>query len=711
MYSLIMGTATTPPTEDLRPILQEVRKDLLDLGLRNPLLNYRLLKSRGLETAGTSASEVFQSLVTEGHELEFLSAHGVVPRKQLLLAEGEEDSSLRERAWRELPAEQQALWGIGDIPEGSLVAVHGEKELESRLLATFYAARTSIEEQGVNTLFVALGMLSWHDPATPEEVHRAPILLVPVELTRQSAAEGFRLRYSGDDVSPNLCLIEFLKQFGIALDSSNDGEDFDVERYLDRFTSAISANPTWSIDRQSVVLGFFSFSKFLMYRDLDPDTWPDADALLNNDLLGKLLGANSFYGDGSGLTDSSFLDDYLSTKECFHVVDADSTQTLALLDVASGTNMVIQGPPGTGKSQTIINLIAEALANKKKVLFVSEKQAALDVVKKRLDKIGLGNPCLELHSNKAKKKEVINELKRTAGLELFSVLPRPADRAALSATRDDLNRYCHAVNEPIGASGERPIDLFGQILPVIARLADVDNPLIDLPESINWNEIETLRTRNLVKALQGRLDAVGIPIQYPFWGSNIRVILPATRDRLRHDCKEAADATGALKRDGLALASLLGSELPSCSADFSKLRAIALRLLEAPPLKGLDLHGEAWAKQQSVILTTIAAGRQLRDIREEWTARLRPEAWITDVNSLRNEIQMLGGQWWRFMSPSWRSAVRLVKSLLTEPHSRSAQDYLAITNAIEGAHVCQEKLAEFDSLFREAYRTYRSEER
>src|ERR1017187_6801639 len=151
-------------------------------------------------------------------------------------------------------------------------------------------------------------------------------------------------------------------------------------------------------------------------------------------------------------------------------------------------------------SRRFLTTSSAACFSEKKVLFVSEKQAALDVVKKRLDKIGLGNPCLELHSNKAKKKEVINELKRTAGLELFSVLPRPADRAALSATRDDLNRYCHAVNEPIGASGERPIDLFGQILPVIARLADVDNPLIDLPESINWNEIETLRTRNLVKA-------------------------------------------------------------------------------------------------------------------------------------------------------------------------------------------------------------------
>jgi Protein of unknown function (DUF4011)/REase_MTES_1575/AAA domain len=698
-----MGTATTPPTEDLRPILEEVRKDLLDLGLRNPLLNYRLLKSRGLETIGTSADEAFHSLVTEGRELELLSAHGVVPRKQFLLADGDEGASVGEKAWRQPAADQQALWGLGDVPDGSLVALHGEKELESRLLATFYAARTSIEEQGVNTLFVALGMLSWSDPATLEEVHRAPILLVPVELTRQSAAEGFRLRYSGDDVSPNLCLIEFLKQFGIALDSSNDGEDFDVERYLDRFTSAISANPTWSIDRQSVVLGFFSFSKFLMYRDLDPDTWPDADALLKNDLLGRLLGTNSFAGDGSVLTDGTFLDDHLSTKECFHVVDADSTQTLALLDVARGTSMVIQGPPGTGKSQTIINLIAEALANKKKVLFVSEKQAALDVVKKRLDKIGLGNPCLELHSNKAKKKEVINELKRTAGLELFSMLPRSADKADLSATRDDLNRYCLAVNEPIGASGERPIDLFGQILPVIARLSDVENPLFDLPESINWNEVETLRIRTLIKSLQGRLYAVGVPIQHPFWGSNIRVVMPATRDRLRHDCKEAVEATVALKRDAQALASLLGSEPPSCSADFSRLRAIALRLLEAPPLKALDLQAEVWAKQQSVILKTIAAGRQLRDLRQKWAVHLRPEAWSTDVTPIRDEIQMLGSQWWRFMSSRWRSAVRQVKSLLTESRSRSVQEYLAITGAIQESHLCEEKLAESDSLLREAY--------
>ena len=188
------------------------------------------------------------------------------------------------------PPEQQALWAHGDVLEGTFASIHAEKDLESRLLATFYSARSSVEEQGVNTLFVALGMLSWNDLAAPEDNHQAPLLLIPVELSRESASEGFRLRYSGDDVSPNLCLIEFLKQFGIMLDPGSETEEFDTERYFDRFDAAISANPTWSIDRESVVIGFFSFSKFLMYRDLDPTTWPEADALLKHGLLSKLLG-------------------------------------------------------------------------------------------------------------------------------------------------------------------------------------------------------------------------------------------------------------------------------------------------------------------------------------------------------------------------------------------------------------------------------------
>lgn len=114
-----MGTAGTPITEDLRPILEEVRKDLLDFGMRNPLLNYRLLKARGAESVPTDAGSVFQWLVVESQEFEFLSAYRMRRREQLLLADGEAELPSAEVAWRQLPPEQQALWGSGDVPEVS----------------------------------------------------------------------------------------------------------------------------------------------------------------------------------------------------------------------------------------------------------------------------------------------------------------------------------------------------------------------------------------------------------------------------------------------------------------------------------------------------------------------------------------------------------------------------------------------------------------
>jgi very-short-patch-repair endonuclease len=94
------------------------------------------------------------------------------------------------------------------------------------------------------------------------------------------------------------------------------------------------------------------------------------------------------------------------------ILDADSSQVSAILDVVNGRNVAIKGPPGTGKSQTIANLMAAALAEGKRVLFMAEKMAALDVVKNRLDRAGLAHFVLELHSTKAKKKDVLDDLAR-----------------------------------------------------------------------------------------------------------------------------------------------------------------------------------------------------------------------------------------------------------------------------------------------------------
>ena len=164
-------------------------------------------------------------------------------------------------------------------------------------------------------------------------------------------------------------------------------------------------------------------------------------------------------------------------------MDADSTQTLALLDAKSGRSLVIQGPPGTGKSQTITNLIAEAVGHGKTVLFVAEKMAALEVVKRRLDAVGLGDACLELHSRKTNKRAVLQELDRTMRLGRPKLEQVEDDLRILTDLRDWLNGYSEAMNAPIGQSGVTPYRVIGELVRLGRGAAPRTNPIGQIGES------------------------------------------------------------------------------------------------------------------------------------------------------------------------------------------------------------------------------------
>ncbi len=689
-----MATNTqTPVDESLRPVLEQVRKDLLDFGMRNPLLNYRLLKTKGVESVPRDPVPLFEALVSEGREIPFSAAQLVnAADKQLLIQDGNASAGSEDQAWRKLPARQNTLWTPDQASDGLFVANHSPQDLDKRLLATYYAARSSIEEQGVNTLFLAVGMLAWRDPSAPDDEHRAPLILIPVELERQSASEGFRLRYSNDDVSPNFCLTEFLKQFNVKVELPSEDEEFDLCRYFQRINNAIPVDSAWSVDTDSVVLGFFSFSKFLMYRDLDPAIWPNGSGLLNHDVLQRLLGSSSFAGEASTFSDSDFLDDLPNHADQMPVMDADSTQTLALMDAATGKSMVIQGPPGTGKSQTIVNLIAGALAKGKTVLFVSEKKAALDVVKKRLDKCGLGNACLELHSNKAKKKEVIAELKRMMDLEVRDFSPRASDRLALQDSRSRLNDYCRAVNQIVGPSGERTVDLFGLILPVLDRLERKEIPNLDLPDVFQWSEIQIECKRSLVERLESSLSRVGIPKRHVFWGSQLRVILPATQERARQALGHAAEATRQCRDAFQQLSNLLGTEVPASANQGVNISRIAQRLVTAPPVTGLNLQAQSWRTKSREIAEALNAGRKLAEIRSSWSNRMRAEAWTAEIDKLHADLMRLRNKWWKFASTEWRSAKRSCASLVIGDPPKRPHELIEVTCAIREAAMCTDSI-------------------
>jgi len=244
------------------------------------------------------------------------------------------------------------------------------------------------------------------------EPRRAPLLLIPVELKRASAQERFRVVYTGDDISDNLSLLEKMKaEFGLSLPTVGDAETLDPANFFDCVEDAIGSLSRWKVERNEITLGFFSFGKFLMYRDLDPSIWSGSGPN-DHHILAALL-SEGFSEPPSVYGDETHIDEVTSPADVHQVKDADSSQILAILDVNAGRNLVLQGPPGTGKSQTITNLISEAVGAGRRVLFVSEKMAALEVVKRRLDEVGLGDAVLELHSHKTNKRHVLEELNRT----------------------------------------------------------------------------------------------------------------------------------------------------------------------------------------------------------------------------------------------------------------------------------------------------------
>ena len=654
--------------ESMRATLAKVREDLLDLGLRNPLLNYRLLKSRGVEVQGTLPATIYSALATEKLELSFCS-----PDDALQFPPGMED--------------EDAADPLAQLRNTKTLATpHSAEDLNKRLLATMYSAKSSIEEQGVNTLFLALGKLEWRDPADQEVPRYAPLILVPVEINRENARAGFKLKYNDEDVIPNISLVRFLSQsFGVDIKEFSEEDDLDVAAYFGMVAEEVSNQEGWAVHEDFAALGFFSFSKFLMYRDLDSETWTNHTEILNHEVLNCLLGPAGFSDGPSLFGNSDFVDDLHVEFPPSHVLDADSSQSLVILDVASGRSMVCQGPPGTGKSQSIVNIIAGAIGANKTVLFVSEKKAALDVVKTRIDKLGLGPLCLELHSNKVKKKEVIAELKRTYALQVRDDVDFDSHEAELEAARTKLNEYADAVNSFPGSSCESVHDLYGCFLPVRERFQGIEVPNLDLNGVLAWSAADVQRLTAAVTLLQERINATGIPNQHLFWGTKLRVILPATEENVRQALSRAQEGARALSSAAERLGQLFSLTPPKTRDELVLFCSTGKHLAEAPVLGSIDLANPVWASKESAIRKGIELVAELQALHSEWREKIRPAAWSANVEALEASSKLLGAKWSRWFSPAWRQLKRDVAELVSGPPPRSAREVAAILKAIRMA--------------------------
>lgn len=323
------------------------------------------------------------------------------------------------------------------------------REVVRRLTDLLHEARTNLEESGVNTLFLTIGELQWMEPGTGAErkSYRAPILLVPVRLERVSMAEGVKMVRLDEDTTLNATLMEFLRtQFNIVPPGLDplpaDDHGIDVPLVLQIFRQTVKDMEGWEVFDDATV-GCYSFGKFVMWKDMTDRV----EELRKSPLVNHLIGGGGLFDDGIEVFPASEVAKHLNPKELFCPVSYDSSQLAAVLYSEAGKTFVLHGPPGTGKSQTITNIIAHNLAHGRRVLFVSEKKAALDVVKDRLDGIGLGPFCLELHSNKTEKGKFYEQIK--AALDVpETAMPGEWDFvvADFEKCRQELNEYILALH-------------------------------------------------------------------------------------------------------------------------------------------------------------------------------------------------------------------------------------------------------------------------
>jgi hypothetical protein len=290
----------------------------------------------------------------------------------------------------------------------------------------------------------------------------APLIFLPVSLDRELVEQRYIYftKSRNEDVEINVALAELLK--GMAIDlpawSDNESDENPLGTYLDCIERAIAGKRDWKV-RRNVTIGLFTFSTLAMYKDLDPQRWPIKMGLEQQPVLRTLIA-------GAEIGNIQYAEDYeidtLQGPEPLLITDADSSQHSAVVDVLKGeSSHVIQGPPGTGKSQTITNIIAAALNEGLSVLFVAEKMAALEVVKKRLDSAGLEAFCLELHSSKTSKTEVTQSLayRLSYRAPLVDSNLQRSNAKALLAAKDELLYYVQRVNQDAGETGLKVYDV------------------------------------------------------------------------------------------------------------------------------------------------------------------------------------------------------------------------------------------------------------
>ena len=452
--------------------LDRWQRSLLDLSKRNRLLN--------LKTSNTALS-IFcpnpgelEDKLADGAKLRLITP----PERP-----GNKETSDPELYHLRTGEEQSERFASDALARNEIVSRLDKKQLEKSAIELYRKAKADFEEGGSNTLFLALGMLKWTPRADSDHRYRAPLILLPVKLERPSArSKPYITRYE-DEPLFNLTLLQMLRQDfqidipGLESDLPEDEHGVDVNAIWDKVRRYVRDVPGFEVVEE-VVLSTFSFAKYLMWKDLTDRM----EALKNNAFVKHLVDTpREAYEHAADFMDPAQLDSAIKPEDVLAPLNADASQLVAIHASGKSGDFVLEGPPGTGKSETISNIIAHNIGLGRRVLFVSEKMAALNVVYRRLERCGLGDFCLELHSSKTNKREVLRQLGDAWQNRQTQTTEEWEQRAKrLGQLREGLNNLVTELHRP-GPAGISPREAIGRSL----RFGDIHRLHLDWERDTN----------------------------------------------------------------------------------------------------------------------------------------------------------------------------------------------------------------------------------
>ena len=644
-------------TSIIAKALELSRQELLDIGLRgNTLLHFKP-RSESLTIVDEISKEIFNILIVEQKLMSFLP----IPK-------GMENNNIE--SIDQLPDLFNEELGSKRHTDTRLQTKLNQDQLDKKLIKINTEAETYFQEQGIDILYLALGFLSWFEDDNSELERKAPLVLIPVSLNRTTASEHFKLKYTQVDLGANLTLKAKLKT-DFAIDLPEFEEEIDIIDYFSKVNLVIKKNRRWKIIENEIHLGFFKFGKFQMYQDLDSKNWPDGKDPSEHPIIKSLFGEGFHSLNENENIETS--DDYVSTElknlDNFHfIADADSSQTEAILQIKSGKNLVIQGPPGTGKSQTITNIISESLADNKKVLFVSEKMVALEVVKRRLDNCLLGDCVLELHSHKSNKRAVLDELARTIDLGKPKIDDRTVQKSRYKEIQKRLDDYCEATKKPILKSKTNFVDAVGNISKYKEEVEKYNLTDLNIDSFENWSKKEFIEGAVIIKELIEYLNEHKSPSKNFFNVASIDNISPSDEKFIEGKLVDISELIKKFKIEALKLKESINFEGILSINELS--RAVnAIELLKSKPdLTEIDCLSQDWFKKAKNISDVISNGQNTKEIYDKNKNILIDEAFEYDFTFIKKTYSILGSKWYRFIYKDFREAKKAYKNLLKVKH-------------------------------------------